>query len=76
MTRDFPISADHGELWGALYQAILMDKSGPLTLRFLGWEGFEQRMPRYARRLKRLLLHYYQIWPESVAFSLLTLYWE
>jgi hypothetical protein len=76
MSKHFPIPADHSELWAALYDAILMYKAGPRTVRFLGWAGFEQRMPRYARRLKGLLLGHYQAWGTKIGRKLLTVEWR
>lgn len=38
-----------------------MYQTGPLRLRFLGWDGFQTRMPRYARRLRRLLTDYQRV---------------
>ena len=55
LSRHFAIPADHRELWSALFDAVLY-QTGPYRFQFLGWPEFERRMPRYARRLRRLLL--------------------
>jgi len=76
LTKHFPIDADHRELWNSLYQAILTNQTGPRTLRFLGWAGFESRMPRYARRLKRLLVDHQKLWGTRIGgVQLLTVKW-
>ncbi|MFO0955947.1 MAG: hypothetical protein U0800_00605 [Isosphaeraceae bacterium] len=54
MARHFDVPDDHRELWGSLARAILY-QTGPYRIRFGGWPGFEQQMPRYARRLRRLI---------------------
>jgi hypothetical protein len=72
LTRHFPIAADHLELWGSLYRALYMEQAGPYRLRFLGWVGFEKRMPRYAKRLRRLLLDHQRLWFDVGGVQLLT----
>ena len=76
LTKHFPIAADHRELWSSLYQALLTNQTGPRTLRFLGWAGSERRMPRYARRLKRLLVDHQKLWGTRIGgVHLLTVKW-
>jgi hypothetical protein len=60
LARHFPLGPDHRDLWPSLYEAI-MYQTGPLHLRFLGWAEFQARMPRYARRLRRLLTDYQRL---------------
>ena len=43
--------------WAALVTGII-EQDGPYRLRFVGWPGFAQRMPRYARRLRRIIETY------------------
>jgi hypothetical protein len=66
LARHFNIPADHRELWGALINAIAY-QTGPyrLRLRLLGWAEFEERMPRYARRLRRLIEGYQAVHGEE-----------
>lgn len=76
LSKHFPIAADHRELGSSLYQA-LTKQNGPRTLRFLGWSDFEHRMPRYARRLKRLLADLQKAWGTRIGgVQLLTIKWD
>jgi|SRR5579884_872722 len=59
--RHFGISPDEQFFWHYLSHAIV-SPSGPRYLRFLGWDEFERRMPRYARRLKRILSDHFRLW--------------
>ena len=36
----------------------LVYQTGPYTFRLLGWRDFAERMPRHARRFRRLLDHH------------------
>jgi len=74
LARHFPIAADHSALWSSFYAALLSELTNPQPrfhlwhdlnsrlprLRFVGWEEFERRMPRYARRITRFLKHFYR----------------
>jgi hypothetical protein len=69
LARHFPLGPDHRDLWPSLYKAI-MYQTGPLSLRFIGWEEFQARMPRYARRVRRLLTDYQRLHgPERLAIE-------
>jgi len=67
MARHFSVAVDHRDLWASLYQEVLIVPGGPRVLHFIGWADFEGRMPRYARRLKRLLIDHYQVWGDPIA---------
>lgn len=54
MKVGFPLEEDPLEIWGAI-QGGLSWQTSPLQIRFDGWSQFEKLMPRYARKLKRLL---------------------
>src|SRR4051794_19152908 len=67
LSRHLALAPDHRDLWPSLYAAI-MYQTGPLRLRFLGWGEFQARMPRYARRLRRLLIDHQRVHgPERLA---------
>ena len=51
--RHFAVSADHDVLWESLVSA-LANRREPARVRFSGWAAFEERMPNYARRLRRV----------------------
>jgi hypothetical protein len=53
----FPVGPDHLNIWGPIYRAIGM-QTCPIRIRFLGWNGFADRMPRYAGRLRSYLTDY------------------
>jgi hypothetical protein len=56
LARHFPIAADHSELWSSFSKCLAEGLPGRLPpLRLLGWDDFKRRMPRYARRIKRIL---------------------
>ncbi len=57
MAPHFPVGPDHRNLWRPIYSTIGM-QSCPIRIRFLGWSGFAERMPRYARRLRGYLMSY------------------
>ena len=57
MAPHFPVGPDHRNLWGPIYRTIGL-QSCPIHIRFLGWSGFAERMPRYARRLRGYLMSY------------------
>jgi hypothetical protein len=57
MASHFPVGPDHDNLWGPIFRTIGY-QACPFRLRFIGWDGFAQRMPRYARRLRRYLAEY------------------
>jgi hypothetical protein len=71
MSRHFSIAADHTYLWRSIYEA-LSRPAGPLRLRLLGWEGFKDRMPRYAKRLERMLV-FHQKWGRLGGVQLITI---
>jgi len=50
----FDVETHASSIWRSLATAIHYRVS-PLHVTFAGWQGFEQRMPRYARRLNRIL---------------------
>ena len=60
----FPIAEDHTYLWSSLSDAL---KPYPQSyrLRLKGWKEFENRMPRYAQRLERVLRSIHAIWGNS-----------
>lgn len=54
--RHFSIPPDHAHLWLSLTMALFeASQSGPLHLRLVRFAELEQRMPRYARHLHRLV---------------------
>jgi hypothetical protein len=53
MEVEFPLEEDPREIWIAIRHWLLW-QSQPLEVRFCGWAGFEERMPRYARKLKEI----------------------
>ncbi len=57
LSPHFPVGPDHRNIWGPIYQTIGL-QSCPFRIRFIGWEGFAQRLPRYARRLRGHLSAY------------------
>jgi RNAse (barnase) inhibitor barstar len=75
LSKHFSIDWDHSERGDSFYHA-LTNLNGPRTLHFLGWTDFEHRMPRYARSLKRLLLHAQEVWGTVGGVQLLTIKWN
>jgi hypothetical protein len=60
MTRHFQLADGTTEFWQRLWYAFIpLPRACIITLR--GWDGFEQRMPRYARRLRRMFTDYQEV---------------
>jgi hypothetical protein len=57
LSPHFPIGPDHNNIWAPIYRTIVY-QACPFLFRFTGWDGFAQRMPRYARRLRHYLANY------------------
>jgi hypothetical protein len=70
MGQHFSIDPDHSNLWFSLHNAV--SKAVPCRLRFEGWTGFEELMPRYDKRLKHLLVHHQKVWGK---YWFAPLYW-
>ena len=64
LASQFSIPDDHREFWGALRSAIAF-QTGPYRLHLKGWAEFEGRMPRHARRLRRLIQDYQTVHGEE-----------
>jgi len=62
--KHFPIAEDHADLWSSLRDA-LTPYPRSYRLRLKGWTKFEMRMPSYARRLRRMLRSFHQLWGNS-----------
>jgi hypothetical protein len=60
LSRHFQLPDDATEFWQRLWYAFIpLPRACIITLR--GWAEFEQRMPRYARRLRRMLTDYQEV---------------
>ena len=53
-SKHFRIDADHARFWHSFSHALLYMPTA-CTFRFHGWSEFEQRMPRYAGRIRRMI---------------------
>ena len=68
MARHVAMEKDHSRLWLSIYRGLIW-RSHPYTVRVCGWSEFKTRMPRYARRLRLLLLSYTNMWEKGVILS-------
>ncbi|OYV89056.1 MAG: hypothetical protein B7Z73_07290 [Planctomycetia bacterium 21-64-5] len=69
LSRHIPMAADHRDIWPSLHNYFAVGRGGPLRLRLLGWSRFEQKMPRYARRLRRSFAQPLRLWSITVTFE-------
>ena len=60
LSRHFEMAEDATDFWQRLWHAfIALPRACCITFR--GWPEFEQRMPHYARRLRRMLTDHQEV---------------
>jgi hypothetical protein len=65
LAEHFELPAEWPDVWLRIAQ-IISGQERPYHIQFVNWEAFQRAMPRYARRLKRLLDEYVRWHPHAL----------